>query len=131
MTLNTLHHITEKCRIADEVNCAVEPNPTTAKPDPEPTTGNPDPEPTTGNPDPQPTTGGPLPAECPSSGEVYLPVDGDCTKYIWCVEGTAYPMECGVGTEFSPEAQACVLESEYECPFSRVKAFRGLLNNRH
>jgi len=65
--------------------------------------------------------------KCPDSdGVTYIPVPGNCVDYIMCVSGEEHPMQCAAGTEFSPEAQTCVLDANYECPYPRAAALAFL-----
>jgi len=55
---------------------------------------------------------------CLAEGIAHLPVFGACTKYIICIYGEGTEQECASGTEVSPEAQKCVLDAVYECPYN-------------
>jgi hypothetical protein len=55
--------------------------------------------------------------KCPAEGVVYLPIQGDCVKYVFCQDGIPEYLTCESDLVFDPGQGRCVEKSEYDCPF--------------
>ncbi|XP_058064956.1 uncharacterized protein LOC131214637, partial [Anopheles bellator] len=58
---------------------------------------------------------------CPATGVQNFPVEGSCTRFVQCIEGTEFQRECPAGTQFDKTVSQCNLASvvgctELDCP---------------
>ncbi|GAB0098659.1 hypothetical protein DMENIID0001_144280 [Sergentomyia squamirostris] len=55
--------------------------------------------------------------ECPPTGVHFFRRSGDCSQYIMCIDGSAYPQSCAPGLYFNPNSQRCEQSQYVLCPY--------------